>query len=86
VATSIFFLKKQAFSVNIGAHAFHRASKVQQANTYQPLVMPLDAVAVEALDGEELQLQAGVEVAMLLDVVVEVVVGKVLHGATGGVT
>jgi hypothetical protein len=59
---------------------------VQQANTYQPLVMPLDAVAVEALDGEELQLQAGVEVAMLLDVVVEVVVGKVLHGATGGVT
>jgi hypothetical protein len=63
---------------------FNRASKVQQANTYQPLTMPLDAVAIEALDGEELLLQAGAEVAMLLHVVsVEVVVGKVLQGPAG---
>jgi hypothetical protein len=49
--------------------------------------MPLDAVAVEALDGEKLQLQTGAEVAMLLDVAaVEVVVGKVLQGAAGGAT
>jgi hypothetical protein len=60
---------------------------VQQANTYQPLTMPLDAVAVEALDGEELQLQTGLEVAMHLDVVtIEMVVGKVLQGTTGGAT
>jgi hypothetical protein len=65
---------------------FNRASKVQQANTYQPLTMPLDAVAIEALDGEELLLQAGAEVVMLLHVVsvsVEVVVGKVLQGPAG---
>jgi hypothetical protein len=63
---------------------FNRASKVQQANTYQPLTMPLDAVAIEALDGEELLLQAGAGVAMLLHVVsVEVVVGKVLQGPAG---
>ena len=47
--------------------------------------MPLDPVAVEALDGKELQLQAGAEVAMLLDVVaVKVVVGKVQQGPAGG--
>jgi hypothetical protein len=34
---AFFFLRKQAFSLNIGAQAFHRAAKVQQANTYQPL-------------------------------------------------
>jgi hypothetical protein len=63
---------------------FNRASKVQQANTYQPLTMPLDAVAIEALDGEELLLQARAGVAMLLHVVsVEVVVGKVLQGPAG---
>jgi hypothetical protein len=69
-----------------GARGRRRDAK-QRANIYQPLVMPLDAVTVEALDGEELQLQAGAEVAMLLGVIaVEVVVGKVMQGPAGVAT
>jgi hypothetical protein len=64
-----------------------RQDAKQRANTYQPLAMPLDAVTIEVLDGKELQLQAGAEVAMLLGVVaVEVVVGKVMQGPAGVAT